>query len=90
MFCFQCQETAHGTGCTLRGICGKDSETANTMDLLLFVVKGISIVHNELRKHLIKGDQQVNKFVIDALSLPLPTPTSIDKASSTESKRDYK
>lgn len=67
MFCFQCQETAHGTGCTLRGICGKDSETANTMDLLLFVVKGISIVHNELRKHLIKGDQQVNKFVIDAL-----------------------
>lgn len=67
MFCFQCQETAHGTGCTLRGVCGKDSETANTMDLLLFVAKGISIVHNELQKDQTEGNQQVNQFIVDAL-----------------------
>jgi hydroxylamine reductase len=34
MFCFQCQETAHGTGCTINGICGKGAETANEQDRL--------------------------------------------------------
>ena len=37
MFCFQCQEAAKGTGCTIKGVCGKDDKTANRMDLLLFV-----------------------------------------------------
>ena len=37
MFCFQCQETAKGTGCTVRGVCGKNSTTSARMDLLLFV-----------------------------------------------------
>ncbi len=36
MFCYQCQETAMGTGCTLKGVCGKTSEVANLQDLLLF------------------------------------------------------
>lgn len=40
MFCFQCQEAAKGTGCTIKGVCGKDDKTANRMDLLLFVTKG--------------------------------------------------
>ena len=40
MFCYQCQETAMGTGCTLKGVCGKTSEVANLQDLLLFVVRG--------------------------------------------------
>ena len=37
MFCFQCQETMKGTGCILKGVCGKDATTARYMDLLLFV-----------------------------------------------------
>ena len=37
MFCYQCQETAMGTGCTLKGVCGKTSEVANLQDLLLYV-----------------------------------------------------
>ena len=37
MFCFQCQETAKGFGCTLKGVCGKNATTARTMYLLLFV-----------------------------------------------------
>ena len=44
MFCYQCQETAKGTGCILKGVCGKESHTAQAMDLLLFVVRGISVV----------------------------------------------
>ncbi|MBN1154642.1 hydroxylamine reductase [candidate division KSB1 bacterium] len=43
MFCFQCQETAKNQGCTIRGVCGKQSDTANLQDLLIYVLKGISI-----------------------------------------------
>ena len=43
MFCFQCQETAKNSGCTARGVCGKDETTANLQDLLIHVCKGISV-----------------------------------------------
>ncbi|WP_022665747.1 hydroxylamine reductase [Desulfospira joergensenii] len=44
MFCFQCQETARGTGCTVRGVCGKEEHTANLQDLLIFHCKGIAVL----------------------------------------------
>ena len=44
MFCYQCQETAKGTGCTLRGVCGKTAQVSNLQDLLIYTVKGISEV----------------------------------------------
>ncbi len=44
MFCFQCQETAKMQGCTVRGVCGKKDDTANLQDLLIYVLKGISVV----------------------------------------------
>ena len=43
MFCFQCQETAGNKGCTVRGVCGKQEDTANLQDLLIYLLKGISI-----------------------------------------------
>ncbi|NMB25341.1 MAG: hydroxylamine reductase, partial [Firmicutes bacterium] len=42
MFCFQCQEAAKGTGCVVRGICGKTEEVAKLQDLLIYTLKGIS------------------------------------------------
>ena len=42
MFCYQCQETAKGTGCEVRGVCGKTEEVAKLQDLLIYTVKGIS------------------------------------------------
>lgn len=42
MFCFQCQETAKNTGCTVRGVCGKSEEVAKLQDLLIYTLKGIS------------------------------------------------
>lgn len=42
MFCFQCQETAKGTGCEIRGVCGKTEEVAKLQDLLIYTIKGIS------------------------------------------------
>ncbi len=44
MFCFQCQETAKGKGCTIRGMCGKEENIANLQDLLIFNLKGISLL----------------------------------------------
>lgn len=42
MFCFQCQETARGIGCEVRGVCGKTEEVAKLQDLLIYTIKGIS------------------------------------------------
>nr|WP_234408777.1 hypothetical protein [Marinilabilia salmonicolor] len=42
MFCYQCQEAAKGTGCEIKGVCGKTSDVANLQDLLLFVTKGVA------------------------------------------------
>lgn len=42
MFCYQCQETAKGTGCEIRGVCGKTEEVAKLQDLLIYTLKGIS------------------------------------------------
>lgn len=44
MFCYQCQETYKGEGCTKAGVCGKNSNVASLMDLLLYVTKGICVV----------------------------------------------
>src|SRR5512133_3912907 len=50
MFCFQCQEAAKGTGCQIKGVCGKPDDVANLQDLLLFVMKGISWYTLKLRE----------------------------------------
>lgn len=67
MFCFQCQETAKGTGCTVKGVCGKMSSTSAMMDMLLFSVRGIAIVTNTLRNGHRKIDEKINRFIVDAL-----------------------
>jgi len=50
MFCFQCQEAAKGTGCTIQGVCGKTSDVANLQDLLVYTIKGISIFAMKVRE----------------------------------------
>ncbi len=66
MFCYQCQETAKGTGCTINGVCGKKGDVANLQDLLLYSVKGICLYSSEARKQG-KTDPEVDKFVFDSL-----------------------
>jgi len=66
MFCFQCQETAKNTGCTVKGVCGKPEETANLQDLLIFVLKGIS-VYGEKLKELGSSDRVNDDFVAQGL-----------------------
>ncbi len=77
MFCFQCQETAKGTGCTIAGVCGKTGEVANMQDLLVFVSKGISFYTTRLRELGIENDA-ANKFVVDSLFMTI-TNANFDK-----------
>lgn len=70
MFCFQCQETAKGTGCTISGVCGKSEKVANMQDLLVFVIKGISFYCKGLRELGIENDK-ANKFVFDGLFMTI-------------------
>ncbi|MDC7241026.1 MAG: hydroxylamine reductase, partial [Spirochaetales bacterium] len=60
MFCFQCQEAAKGTGCEVKGVCGKTPETAALQDLLIYTLKGIAQVAGPARtagKSLPEADQ---------------------------------
>ena len=66
MFCYQCQETAKGSGCTLRGVCGKLPETSARMDLLLYATRGVAILNTLLRKNG-EADREADHQVIDAL-----------------------
>ena len=63
MFCYQCQETAKGTGCTMRGVCGKLPETAGLQDLLVYVTKGLSALTTQLRAEGKEVSEQVNHLV---------------------------
>ncbi|UCC68728.1 MAG: hydroxylamine reductase, partial [Armatimonadota bacterium] len=66
MFCYQCEQTAKGTGCTVRGVCGKEPETAALQDLLLYAVKGLAMYAHRGRELGVK-DREVDVFVVEAL-----------------------
>ncbi|RJP32556.1 MAG: hydroxylamine reductase [Candidatus Omnitrophota bacterium] len=66
MFCFQCEQTAHGSGCTEIGVCGKDPKTAALQDLLVYVVKGLSMAAHRARELGVK-DRELDVFAIEAL-----------------------
>jgi hydroxylamine reductase len=74
MFCYQCEQTAHNTGCIDIGICGKDPETAALQDLLVHATKGVSMFAHRARQ-LGKIDAEVDRFVIEAL---FATVTNVD------------
>jgi len=50
MFCFQCEQTAKGTGCTVQGVCGKDAQTADLQDLLVYQTKQIGAWAHQARR----------------------------------------
>lgn len=70
MFCYQCQEAAKNTGCTVRGVCGKKDDLANMQDLLIYVLKGISFYAVQARKMGIE-DERLNKLVFDGLFMTI-------------------
>ena len=78
MFCFQCQETAKGTGCTTRGVCGKLPETSLYMDILLSIVKTMGTLMEKRMKTMPTDScdkdkkccpcfEEVSHFITDSL-----------------------
>ena len=78
MFCNQCEETVNGTGCTVRGVCGKDGEVAVHHDLLIHLCKGIAI-RNLAAMKTGDDDPNVGLFIAEALFSTL-TNVNFDKA----------
>jgi len=74
MFCYQCEQTAKGRGCDKVGVCGKQPEVATLQDLLLYTVKGLSLVAIEGRKVGV-SDPAVNKLTCEAVFATL---TNVD------------
>lgn len=67
MFCYQCEQTANGKGCTKQGVCGKTPEVANLQDLLIFQLKGISCYGDILLKKGMRPEKHVVSFVENCL-----------------------
>ena len=74
MFCYQCEQTASGTGCTKAGVCGKDSDAAALQDLLVFAAKHLARYAHRLRA-LGASDREADVFILEAL---FSTVTNVD------------
>ena len=66
MFCFQCQETAGCSGCTIKGVCGKSPELAGLQDLLVYVTKGLCAVAVQAKEVEITNEF-INKYIVESL-----------------------
>jgi hydroxylamine reductase len=74
MFCYQCEQAAQGTGCTKFGVCGKTPHVSALQDLLVYCLKGLSVIALEARKIDII-DQDINAFICEGL---FATVTNVD------------
>ncbi|MBN2713556.1 MAG: hydroxylamine reductase [Planctomycetes bacterium] len=74
MFCYQCEQTAKGSGCTAHGVCGKDPETAALQDLLIHVAEDVSRCARKTRQNGSKT-RDADVFVVEAL---FSTVTNVD------------
>jgi hydroxylamine reductase len=66
MFCYQCEQTANGKGCTKVGVCGKDANVSALQDLVIYALKGLSQVAVEARKYGI-SDKEANVYTLKAM-----------------------
>lgn len=66
MFCYQCQEAAKNTGCTIKGICGKQESTAELQDVLVHILKGIAVYGEQAVEQGVPIDSEA-LFVMQAM-----------------------
>lgn len=70
MFCFQCQEAAKGSGCTIKGVCGKTDTVSNLQDLLIYTTKGVSVLAN-LAHQQNTDTPEANRYVFESLFMSI-------------------
>lgn len=86
MFCFQCQEAAKGTGCTVKGVCGKTPEVAGIQDVMMYFLKGMSVYANIGREKGIK-DPEVDRYIFEGLFMTI-TNANFDKQRFIDKLRE--
>lgn len=86
MFCYQCQETAQGKGCSIIGVCGKTPKTAKLQDLLIYTTKGVALYSSLLRKknHI---SNEINRFIVNSLFITITNANFDDEAIINEIKK---
>ena len=89
MFCYQCQETAQGKGCTIIGVCGKTAKTAKLQDLLIYTTKGVALYSSILRKEG-KVSQEINRYLINSLFITITNANFDDNAIIEEIRKGIK
>ncbi len=82
MFCFQCQESAKNTGCTIKGVCGKEPEVAGIQDVAMYFLRGLSVYANIAREKGIT-DHRVDRYVMETLFMTI-TNANFDKERFNE------
>ena len=86
MFCYQCQEASKGTGCEIKGVCGKTPEVSALQDLLIYQIKGLSHYTTALRALNIENDT-ANKFITESLFMTI-TNANFDHSRFVERIRE--
>lgn len=86
MFCYQCQETARNTGCTVRGVCGKVENVAALQDLLIYTLKGISeiVIKDHVATELCGS---LNSDVIESLFMTITNANFDEEAFESQIKK---
>lgn len=92
MFCFQCQETMKGTGCTIAGVCGKQPTTASLQDLLVYSAKGVAAYSSQLRKTASTNEilKITDKYLINSLFMTITNANFDNEAIIDEIKHGLK
>ncbi|CAK7045262.1 hydroxylamine reductase [Fusobacterium varium] len=92
MFCFQCQETMKGTGCTIAGVCGKQPITASLQDLLVYTAKGVAAYSYQLRKTASTNEilKITDKYLINSLFMTITNANFDNEAIIDEIKHGLK
>jgi hydroxylamine reductase len=88
MFCYQCQETAKGVACTVKGVCGKTDEVSNLQDLLVFVSKGVAILNkiaNDNELQILSAD----KYIYEALFMTITNANFDDEKILAKIKKGF-
>lgn len=89
MFCYQCQEAAKGTGCTIQGVCGKTEPVAKLQDLLLHSVKGLALVNKSLREAN-ESSKEAEKAIFNSLFITITNANFDDNAIADAVRENVK
>ncbi|SKC79288.1 hydroxylamine reductase [Maledivibacter halophilus] len=89
MFCYQCQEAARGTGCTVRGVCGKTDKVANLQDLMVYTLKGIAQIAEKGLKAGVKFPD-ADYFTMHSLFMTITNANFDDEVFIAEIKKGLK